>query len=296
MRTGRRFPRHLVVQADNTVAQAKNQWVALWLAQLVRAGLFETCNLFFLRVGHTHEDIDQLFSILVSLILRCHHFQTPQELLDFLMKELQPKFEAKREECHGKIVTGIRDWQSWLLGLHRSLTNCWANRKQQEAPHAFAFKQGRCISDSEAEWLGGRSGDQAIGSQIQSDAVYCCIKEFMGSRDLKQAPVLVLPAERRLATPLPEHVNPRIGLSAATINNYTKLACKCQEFNLPHAAQGLQDLMFDLSYNLDPLTWLTEDRLPYRWLGEADDPRHRGNTFFPHLPGSSFNMLAHDRR
>ena len=39
------------------------------MAWLVKAGLFETANLFFLRVGHTHEDIDQLFSILVALIL-----------------------------------------------------------------------------------------------------------------------------------------------------------------------------------------------------------------------------------
>jgi len=57
------FPRHLVVQSDNTTAQAKNQHVAKFLAYLVGRYKFATANLFFLPVGHTHEDIgSQLFA------------------------------------------------------------------------------------------------------------------------------------------------------------------------------------------------------------------------------------------
>ena len=89
----------------------------------------------------------------------------------------------------------------------------------------------------------------------------------MGSRDLKQAPVLVLPRTRTLATPLPEHAAARIPLGAAAISNYTKLACTCQEFNLPHAAQGVQDLLFDFFYELPPLAWITECDVPFRWVG-----------------------------
>ena len=272
------------------------------MAMLVKAGLFETANLFFLRVGHTHEDIDQLFSILVALILRCHHFQTPQELLHFLTKELQPKFEAKKEELHSEMVTAVRDWQSWLLGLQRTLTHCWANRKGQEAPHSFSFKRGRGISPAEAEWLkppGGQvtsiPGGQVTSNHIELDAVYCCVKEYMGSRDLKQAPVLVLPRTRTLATPLPDHAASRIPLGAAVINNYTKLACKCHEFNLPNAAQGLQDLLFDFSYELPPLTWLTDPDVRNRWLGVGEAEGAPGkHKYFPHFP--AFNMLANDRR
>ena len=58
------FPRHLVVQSDNTTAQAKNQYVAKFLAFLVGRFKFATANLFFLPVGHTHEDIGrQLFAV-----------------------------------------------------------------------------------------------------------------------------------------------------------------------------------------------------------------------------------------
>ena len=51
------FPRHLVIQSDNTAAQAKNQYVLMFLAVLVSRRLFMTTNLLFLVVGHTHEDI-----------------------------------------------------------------------------------------------------------------------------------------------------------------------------------------------------------------------------------------------
>ena len=60
------FPRHLVIQSDNTVAQAKNQYVAVFLAFLVSRRLFLSVNLFFLVVGHTHEDIGISWSNNVS--------------------------------------------------------------------------------------------------------------------------------------------------------------------------------------------------------------------------------------
>ena len=55
--TGRPMPQHLVIQADNTTAQCKNQVAVLFLALLVSRFKFQTTNLMFLRVGHTHEDV-----------------------------------------------------------------------------------------------------------------------------------------------------------------------------------------------------------------------------------------------
>ena len=59
--TGRKFPKHLVVQSDNTTAQAKNTYVAMFMAFLVAKYKFATTNLFFLQVGHTHEDVGAHF-------------------------------------------------------------------------------------------------------------------------------------------------------------------------------------------------------------------------------------------
>ena len=56
-RRGIAFPKHLVVQSDNTTAQAKNTDVAMFLAYLVFRYKSATTDLFFLMVGHTHEDM-----------------------------------------------------------------------------------------------------------------------------------------------------------------------------------------------------------------------------------------------
>ena len=74
---GRRFPVHLVLQADNTAAQAKNQYAAAFCSQMVGTQKFSTVTLNFLMVGHTHEDIDQLFSVICQYIIRKYHWQTP---------------------------------------------------------------------------------------------------------------------------------------------------------------------------------------------------------------------------
>ena len=51
------MPEHLVVQADNTVAQCKNNWANLAIAFLVMTRKFKSATMNYLMVGHTHEDI-----------------------------------------------------------------------------------------------------------------------------------------------------------------------------------------------------------------------------------------------
>ena len=55
--SGRPPPNHVVLQVDNTVAQAKNAVAFNLMSLLVGRGLAATSNLWFLREGHTHEDI-----------------------------------------------------------------------------------------------------------------------------------------------------------------------------------------------------------------------------------------------
>ena len=73
------MPKHLVIQSDNTTAQAKNSLVGQFLAHLVGAGFFDTCALNFLPVGHTHEDVDLVFGILLASALRRYSVQCPSE-------------------------------------------------------------------------------------------------------------------------------------------------------------------------------------------------------------------------
>jgi hypothetical protein len=63
------LPTILKVQLDNTTKQNKGQYLFAYLSMLVEYGVFESVEVSYLPVGHTHEDIDQFFSR-VSVWLR----------------------------------------------------------------------------------------------------------------------------------------------------------------------------------------------------------------------------------
>ena len=46
------------LQMDNTTSSNKNITVMCWLADLVARGVFQTINMDFLPVGHTHNHVD----------------------------------------------------------------------------------------------------------------------------------------------------------------------------------------------------------------------------------------------
>lgn len=52
----------LVLQLDNTVAENKNNILTAMAAALVDTGVVRTVTLVFMMVGHTHNEIDQVFS------------------------------------------------------------------------------------------------------------------------------------------------------------------------------------------------------------------------------------------
>ena len=82
IRGGRtRLPRVLFLQLDNCSKQNKSQYLIAYLGLLVGWDVFEEVILSFLPVGHTHEDIDQLFSR-IAIFLRKHDARARQEFHD----------------------------------------------------------------------------------------------------------------------------------------------------------------------------------------------------------------------
>lgn len=56
-------PSTLYLQADNCAGENKNIYMLTFLSPLISLDMFQEIYLSFLLVGHTHEDIDQLFSM-----------------------------------------------------------------------------------------------------------------------------------------------------------------------------------------------------------------------------------------
>jgi hypothetical protein len=57
-----KLPPRFFLQLDNTAKQCKSRFMIGFLAYLCLLGVFQTIVVSFLPVGHTHEDIDQMFS------------------------------------------------------------------------------------------------------------------------------------------------------------------------------------------------------------------------------------------
>jgi hypothetical protein len=57
------LPPVLHLQLDNTADQCKSRWLVGYLSLLVSHGVFEQVTLSYLPVGHTIDEIDQLFSL-----------------------------------------------------------------------------------------------------------------------------------------------------------------------------------------------------------------------------------------
>ena len=109
----------------------------MFLATLVGRIKFLSALLNFLIVGHTHEDIDQLFSVLLSLVVRRRRFHTPDELVMEIQIAMANIFADRPEEVSASLLGEIFDFKAWLdaEGIH--LHNAWVSRDGVDAPRSF---------------------------------------------------------------------------------------------------------------------------------------------------------------
>ena len=90
---GKKFPKRLNIQLDNTSKDNKSRFVVAYLYMLVCCGCFDEIDVFVFEVGHTHCDADHLFSR-SSIYLRdkdiwnfdllCHHLMNSCGIIEFV--------------------------------------------------------------------------------------------------------------------------------------------------------------------------------------------------------------------
>ena len=79
----------LYLQMDGASGENKNKYVLMFCACLVQLGVFKKVKISFLPVGHTHEDIDQMFSRF-SIALRAKGANTAQACAELLALAFKP--------------------------------------------------------------------------------------------------------------------------------------------------------------------------------------------------------------
>ncbi|XP_061174842.1 uncharacterized protein LOC133183984 [Saccostrea echinata] len=114
------LPDTLYLQMDNCPGQNKNRFILGFLCWLVEIGIFKKIKISFLMVGHTHEDIDQVFSRFSSLLSRRSVLTLPKLMTSF-------------EKCYTPTPTGIRTDKVFNVSEALNLENISGHSK----PHVF---------------------------------------------------------------------------------------------------------------------------------------------------------------
>ena len=97
------LPRTLYIQLDNTTRENKNQTFLAYLCMLVDKGIFDKIKVGFLLVGHTHDQIDQMFSTFSRRLGRNDAF-TLEEMMSIVKESYTPRPEV----CHLKETYDFR--------------------------------------------------------------------------------------------------------------------------------------------------------------------------------------------
>ena len=130
------------MQSDNTVKEIRNQYGCKMLACMSQAGLWGVASCHHLQVGHTHEDIDAVFS-LIAVALRTCQSQCMQTPID-VVKRIESKIGHlwTKKGLHFSIelvdtVTRIR-FEVWNWNIFFTISLCLPSLNLQTAcAHPF---------------------------------------------------------------------------------------------------------------------------------------------------------------
>ena len=117
------LPLTLHIQHDGTPREAKNQFFMAYVLLLTALQVFRQTTVSFLRPGHSHEDIDQIFSQ-VAAMMSHSSFSTPDDLLELLNGTCQSdnpghaarlkKQKFQKIRASACMLDQAADWKSWV--------------------------------------------------------------------------------------------------------------------------------------------------------------------------------------
>ena len=146
----------LHLQFDNTTAGNKTVRMYAFLGMMVQFKVFEEIIVEFLHVGHTHEDIDAVFSKIAVWIYK-RSIQTLSVVLAMLSKFLKqfqrkgPHVEQLKivpdtwgwlKTCYNKSIKGTNDARSVRIRMKNGWAHIWSKQTMAEAQDQYAPPDG----------------------------------------------------------------------------------------------------------------------------------------------------------
>ena len=185
----------------------------------------------------------------------------------------------------------IRDFAGWLDPIDITLYNTWVSREGIDASHAFTYKLRQDLTARERGLM-----DRRQRGFLGNDAdVFAIVKPYMHTAAIKR-PVLVLPNDRaaRITDRCPGVLVEEEAVSAEKREEYLSWAAvlEQEQYNLTEGAKALRVAVLEPAPPIVcPAPWLAQDEA----VRQAVLP-DTGNHMFPHLPDTSWDLLARFHR
>ncbi|KAL3694457.1 hypothetical protein R1sor_008108 [Riccia sorocarpa] len=107
------LPPTFYMQLDNSGKDNKNWVLMAFFSELVARGVFKTMFMYFLIVGHTHEDVDAFFSK-VNRALSFQHISNIPQLMAAVM-------EAEEKKALPRFITEVADYKAHALPYRKPI-------------------------------------------------------------------------------------------------------------------------------------------------------------------------------
>ena len=195
---GLKLPSHLVLMADNTGKEMRNQWCYKYAALLVARGIFLSTSVVHPRVGHSHGIVDQRFSVASPAIANAPDLQTPEDFAELINNTMSRALANSPAKLHVEVVTNLWNFKEWLAPLESGLKNITITKHGESVNHMFRFVRRKDLGNYRVHercypWHVVNTNKAWDDMTEDPDDTVCLIKHYMHSNHLSQEPLLVLP-------------------------------------------------------------------------------------------------------
>ena len=212
---GKGMPWKVIFHSDNTSKEGRNSQLLLFATALVSSQRFAEVSLAMFRVGHTHNRLDQRFSVIGSLLARVKCLQTPEEYVSHLQEHYR---SARGVPVLIEQVGDSYLWRNFFAPLDRHFAGVTGTRSTADAAHVFRVVRRDMVRlcAPEATFL--------EDDGLESDPVLLA-KHWICSKGLSQPPTVLLqgafPLDFRNLLPLRA---PRTALTQESLKQFRKTA------------------------------------------------------------------------
>ena len=195
---GLRLGVHLVILADNTDKEMRNQYSYGLCAYLTAKKHFRSVSAVHQTVGHTHGKQDQRLSILVEGCSHHRSLHTPEAFCNCVEKTMGPVAARSGCELHVEVVPGLWDCQQWLQPLNCGVGGVAITEQGQDVNHFFRWVLRKDlvlyrVRHQLFEWKVENVRPDWDAYPEHEEDIILLTKHFMSSDRLSQVPQLYLP-------------------------------------------------------------------------------------------------------